>query len=445
MKNNDFKDLLNDHSEKNTVSFHMPGHKGRIKSPDILFDVTETDFTDNIYDPRPGGAVSRSLDRITSIYGSAHSVITPEGSTMGIKAAIRSAILHKGTPRILSVRNVHRSAVYAFSHTGAQPEWIVSDRGSVTASDSDIISAISDCGDCAAVLITSPDYYGTMHDSSSIATAAAKAGMFLIVDCAHGAHLDFWKDGSMSPVRGENTLAVQSLHKTLPALTGAAVLHSSTDISLDDLLDSLRVYCSTSPSFLISASAFDSIDFMNVEGRDRLDILYSYISCAKEKLKEYGFVFENRYSDPFRIVLGFTKDGVAGSLYNHLYSNGIEAEFYDRKRLVLIPSVMNTEKDFNLLLEAVKTFSGLEFAGSDLFSDLLPPEIPEKVMSVREALLHESELVNVSDSEGRISAEPVSMYPPGTALLFPGEMISGEYVSYLREKGFEHVKVIKVH
>ena len=278
MKCNDFSKLLNDHAKKNAVSFHMPGHKGRIECPDILFDVTETDFTDNVYDPQPGGAVSASLDGITSIYGSRASVITPEGSTMGIKAALRAAILNKGSDRILSVRNIHRSAVYAISHTGAQPEWVSNDNEYGIATENEIIDALSKGKDYAAVLITSPDYYGRMLDTRRIAAAAAESGAILIVDCAHGAHLDFWKDGSMSPVKVSNTLTVQSLHKTLPALTGASVLHSSAQLSRDDLLDSLRVYCSTSPSFLISASAFDSVYYMASEGRERLDLLYSLIT-----------------------------------------------------------------------------------------------------------------------------------------------------------------------
>ncbi|MBQ5336570.1 MAG: hypothetical protein J6W65_03930, partial [Oscillospiraceae bacterium] len=184
--------------------------------------------------------------------------------------------------------------------------------------------------------------------------------------------------------------------------------------------------------------------YMASEGRERMDLLYSFISETKKKLKEYGFVFENTLSDPFRIVLGFTEDGAACSLNRYLYSKGIESEFYDRRRLVLIPSVMNSEEDFHLLLDAVGSFPDLKFAGSDRNSEIIPAGIPETVMSVREALLHDSEYVNVSDSTGRISAEPVSLYPPGTALLFPGEHINGEYVSYLKEKGLERIKVIKV-
>ena len=102
---------------------------------------------------------------------------------------------------------------------------------------------------------------------------------------------------------------------------------------------------------------------------------------------------------------------------------------------------MNSENDFHQLLDAVGSFPDLKFAGSDRNSEIIPAGIPETVMSVREALLHDSEYVNVSDSTGRISAEPVSLYPPGTALLFPGEHINGEY---LKEKGLERIKVIKV-
>ena len=57
----------------------------------------------------------------------------------------------------------------------------------------------------------------------------------------------------------------------------------------------------------------------------------------------------------------------------------------------------------------------------------------EIVLSPREAFLGLSEAVPVGLAVGRISCESVAGYPPGVPALLPGERVTAEVISYLRE------------
>jgi lysine decarboxylase len=57
----------------------------------------------------------------------------------------------------------------------------------------------------------------------------------------------------------------------------------------------------------------------------------------------------------------------------------------------------------------------------------------ETVLAPREAFLGLSEAVAVDQAIGRISCESVAGYPPGVPALLPGERVTAEVITYLRE------------
>src|SRR5262249_37508027 len=63
-----------------------------------------------------------------------------------------------------------------------------------------------------------------------------------------------------------------------------------------------------------------------------------------------------------------------------------------------------------------------------------PAALPhDTVVPVREAFVGVGEAVPVDDAIGRISCEAIAGYPPGVPALLPGERVTPEVVSYLRE------------
>lgn len=440
MKHFEFYNKIKSFTDFEKVSFHMPGHKGKIGDIPSRLDVTELKDTDNLYDPEDGGIIDTSLSELTRIYHTNATVVLTGGSTLALNAAIHAVMRKSGKKKMLSDRKVHRSVVYSFARCGIEPVWIYQATGKKDVTSEEIIGAIEGNSDCAAVVITSPDYYGYMHNIREIAAAAKKHGVYVIVDSAHGAHLDFWKNGELSSVNIPNTLVAQSLHKTLPALTGAALVHSNTDITRDELLASARMFSTTSPSYLISESAFDAVFYMHECGEEALKHLLELIDNTKKALSDMGFSFANfELTDPFRITLTSEFIGFTERLYEFLYNNGIVCEFYDSNSLVIIPSVMNTENDFSEFISVMSKFdSSINLAGKE--TNVCMPK-PQITTSMTEAIDKNFITVDVSDALNRIVAEPITLYPPGTAILVPGEVVDADMVKYLKTIGISKVKV----
>ena len=64
---------------------------------------------------------------------------------------------------------------------------------------------------------------------------------------------------------------------------------------------------------------------------------------------------------------------------------------------------------------------------------VLLPEIPVLALSPRDAFYAETELVPFDESEGRIIAEFIMVYPPGIPIFIPGEIITMENLHYIKK------------
>ena len=72
-----------------------------------------------------------------------------------------------------------------------------------------------------------------------------------------------------------------------------------------------------------------------------------------------------------------------------------------------------------------------------------PPPAGPRRMSVREAWFSDAEVLPVEQAVGRVSADSVAAYPPGIPNLMPGEEITAENLTFLREIAaapFGHVR-----
>ena len=61
------------------------------------------------------------------------------------------------------------------------------------------------------------------------------------------------------------------------------------------------------------------------------------------------------------------------------------------------------------------------------------PEIPELAVSPRQAFYADVETVPLRESVGRIVAELITVYPPGIAIVLPGEIMSEANLQYIIE------------
>ncbi|WP_193434258.1 DegT/DnrJ/EryC1/StrS family aminotransferase, partial [Streptococcus suis] len=97
---------------------------------------------------------------------------------------------------IILPRNVHKSALNALVLCGAIPVYVdmsVEPRIGIALAleNAAFERAIAEQPDAVAVLINNPTYYGICSDLRSLTEKAHAAGMKVLVDEAHGAHLHF--------------------------------------------------------------------------------------------------------------------------------------------------------------------------------------------------------------------------------------------------------------
>ena len=195
-------DFITDHLKRDTVSVHMPGHKGshlyrRFGYHEFLermmdYDITEIAGADNLFQTE--GIIKGVQDHYARLYDCKRSYILINGSSGGNIAAILASV-SKGKQLIMA-RNCHKSVFNALTLGGirpvyAYPEMIEEYGISGAISPAEIESLILENPDTEAVMITSPNYYGVCSDIKTIAEIAHKYGKVLIVDEAHGAHLHF--------------------------------------------------------------------------------------------------------------------------------------------------------------------------------------------------------------------------------------------------------------
>jgi len=431
MDNNTILKAVIDYRNSDTARFHMPGHKGRpVGLPfdcALEYDLTEIDSTGNLLDPSKGDVTDSTLEYMKQVYGTSATVMSAGGATLALQGAILASVRRSGVKTIICSRHIHRSAVYAMALCGAEPLWMTGD-------------TIPDAK-AAAALVTSPDYYGRMCDIAAISQLCEKRKIPLIVDCAHGSHLRWWQKGSLHPTKLGAALTVDSPHKTLPAMTGCALLHSmpfgGECFGEEELLSAMRDFSSTSPSYILQCSLCRCVEFMDENGTELLKKLYAKLGEVRRKIRAMGYSVPDT-DDPFRLCI---VDANSRDLEALLAGSGVVVEFADAENVVLIPSVMNTEADFLRLTSALENALESGFVPSEPMSDGRIPKIPESAMPIRDAVMTRHVTLSTSEAVGRICAEPVTPYPPGVPVVMPGEVIDRDTAEFILSRNITQVRV----
>lgn len=432
-------DFVKAYAESKTTRFHMPGHKGVGKLGCEQYDITEIKGADVLYSAE--GIIDESENNLSSLYGSAHSFYSTEGSTLAIKAMLALVSERHGEerPLILAARNVHTAFVKAAALLDLDVEFIYPEgeghlcECNITAED--VKAAIAKAEKKPrAVYVTSPDYLGNMLDISAISTVCRNNGLPLLVDNAHGAYLKFLPE-DIHPITLGAAMCADSAHKTLPVLTGGAYLHISKSLAdyVPKARGALSLFASTSPSYLTLAS----LDLCNKclcdDYSEKLKRLVKKSVEAKERIASLGI--EVCESEPLKITLK-----VGRELADHLRSEGIEVEFSDRDCTVLMLTPENSNKDIERLICALSDFNPLTRGEKD---NPRAAKRHERVINIRQAMLSHSELVPVDMAVGRICAAPTVSCPPAVPIVVSGEEITADDIELFKYYGIDKVSVVK--
>ena len=167
---------------------------------------------------------------------------------------------------------------------------------------------------------------------------------------------------------------------------------------------------------------------------------------------------ESQYGqrDPLRVVIRHQcgRQGAdARPAARWLSSQGIDIEFADLSRLVLIPSLLKTANSWHRLAASLQSYAWQ--ASPDVELDPAQLEKIESAwryflanpacaaMSPGEALLNKRAIrqVSLGQAAGLVSARAVMPYPPGIPIIAPGEIIDDARVDFLRQLSENEINI----
>ena len=420
--------------------FHMAGHKRQKEWLDGLceLDITEISGADDLHEP--SGIIREAQSRAAELFGTISTIFLTGGSTCGVLSAI-SALCNNGDPIVIA-RNCHKSVYNACGLKGLKPEYLlpaVKPRlgiyGEILSADVDV--AMKKSG-ARVVVITSPTYEGVVSDIKTIGKTVHKNGGVLIVDSAHGAHLGFDDYYPKSARQLGADIVIESAHKTLPCLTGSALLHlCSHRVSYFEIQKNLGIFETSSPSYPILCSIHRALSAICEK-----DLFSPYVSRLEnfyeqaKSLKLLG-IFETADFDKGKIVISTEKAEISGfELKERLLKDyKIELEMAMPLYAVAMTSIADTDEGFGRLITALLEIDGgLSPRKEPLFI------IPPKPVFSEEGSFDPSfrETLPLSEAIGRVSTEFLWAYPPGSPILAPNEAISEEifgHISFLSSFG----------
>ena len=455
-------------SGSNLYPLHMPGHKRNSEFGDMAgyvdIDITEIDNYDNLHDAE--GIIKEAEDRANSLYGADETHFLINGSSCGVLSAVSAAVPEGG--EIIAARNVHKSFYHAAYLRGLKiaflmPESIVCTKegtvkgntrssimGCVTAEE--VEKSLRENPDAKAVFITSPTYEGVVSDIKAIADAVHRHDAVLIVDEAHGAHFGLYEKLPESAVRCGADIVIHSVHKTLAAMTQTALIHVTGDrIDRQRLRRFLRIYQSSSPSYVLMASIDSCIRDINDRGKEIFERLIKYRRKLEEETKELKNLFVlpcETMQDPGKVLVCSSDGAVTGQqIYDILrLEYKLQCEMAGDTYALAIITGYDTEEGIDRLISAVKDIDrrisaeetkenkSADFKVSTDFSDEEKENairIPQAVLPFYKAWDGKTEEVDITRASGRVAGDFINLYPPGIPLVIPGELIDKKLVEEL--------------
>lgn len=414
----------------NRARFHMPGHKGRWGLTD---DITEVEGCDSLYEAAgPIRALEREMSRV---YGSGGSLLCAGGATLCIQTML--GLCGPGA-KIIAGRGLHRSAVNAMILLGQEPVWVYPEdggwfRGAYRSAD--VRAALEQHRDAAAVYLTSPDYYGGMSNLREMAAVCRDFHKPLLVDNAHGAHLKFFT--GLHPMDQGASMCADSLHKTLPAMTGGAALHLEDGGLVEEARRVMALFGSTSPSYPIMLSCEAALDWAETHGALFAQTAERFAALGA-LARENGFLLPSGERDPAKLTLGFGQGGIPDAEFGaYVREMGVEPEYVGGGVCVLMGNPLNGPEDFTRIERMV--------AWRVLTEKRQPPGPPphlEKAMPLREAAFSAGVETPVEEAAGRVAAAETSPCPPGIPVVMCGERVDGPMTAYLKALGIRTLRVI---
>ena len=433
--------------EHNRSPFTIPGHKQKAARLDPgLGAVVDSDI------PLYGGLDEIKLTHkvlvkaeklAADLWGADYARFSTGGSTHANQAVILA--LGKPGDKVALSRTAHRSVLSALVLAGLEPIWLAPEIDRATGVPLGIpVSELERVlpEKPIAVLLTEPGYLGTLSDIGVLVELSHSQNIPVIIDAAWGAHFGFHKDLPAHVLAMGADALITSVHKALPGYSASALLLAQTKyLDAVRLEQSFETTHTTSPAGAPLASIDATRALLQTRGSELLGELLGNIAYFKDRVQSHFSLpiflnpsdFPAGRFDPSKLVLRANQLGASGIVIEKLLGDkGIRVEMADQDTVVFLATLADTRSDFVALADAL-----IEIASATQ-SELRPSAtalswsvVPQVGISMREAYFASTQMVTAADAIGRVSADLIAPYPPGVAVIAPGEILTKQIVEGL--------------
>jgi lysine decarboxylase len=434
--------------ESARTPFTIPGHKQRASRLDAgLGAVVDSDT------PLYGGLdeiklTNQTLKKAEKLAAELWGADYARFSTGGSTHANQAIVLALGAPgdKVAISRTAHRSILSALVLAGLEPVWMSPDIDEATGVPMGIgIAQLENAleQNPIAVLLTEPGYLGTISDLPTLISAAHKKSIPVILDAAWGGHFGFHPELPRHAFQSGADALITSVHKALPGYSASALLLAKgTYLNLDRIEQSFETTHTTSPAGAPLASIDGVRALLQSRGEELNAALLANVARFKEVVQaEFAlpiFLYPSDFPagrfDPTKIVLRVQQLGASGvDIERDLQAVGIRVEMADRDTIVFLATLADSAEEFETLADAlIPILKRRQEQRRESATALSWSVVPTRGISMRGAYFAKTEMIDASSAEGRISADLIAPYPPGVAVVAPGEVLTGQILEGLK-------------
>ena len=399
---------------------------------------------------QPKGIIKEAQDLAAEAFNADHTFFSVQGTSGAIMTMIMS-VCGPGD-KIIVPRNVHKSIMSAVILSGAIPVFIHPEIDKALGishgiSIHSVKSALEQHPDAKALLVINPTYFGVSADLKSIVDIAHSYDIPVLVDEAHGVHIHFHDELPLSAMQAGADMSATSVHKLGGSMTQSSILNVKGNlVSYKRVQAVLSMLTTTSTSYLLLASLDVARKELATRGKELLDQTIQLANSIRKRINEIEHLkcvgseileTEAAYDyDPTKLIISVKDLGLSGNdveIWLRTHYN-IEVEMSDLYNILCIITTGDTEKEADILVSALKHLADERHSLAEkVDTQVLLPNIPLLAVSPRDAFYSETELVPFDDSEGRVIAEFIMVYPPGIPIFIPGEIITEDNLRYIKK------------
>ncbi|WP_134700235.1 aminotransferase class I/II-fold pyridoxal phosphate-dependent enzyme [Ammoniphilus sp. YIM 78166] len=474
---------LVEHSKRDPIQFHIPGHKkGQGMNPEfrefigknaLSIDLINIGPLDDLHHPK--GMILEAEKLAAEAFGADYTFFSVQGTSGAIMTMIM-AVCGPGE-KIIVPRNVHKSVMSAIIFSGAIPIFVhpVMDEKlgiSHGVTTDSVRKALEHHPEAKAILVINPTYFGISANLAEIVELAHSFEIPVLVDEAHGVHIHFHENLPISAMQAGADMAATSVHKLGGSLTQTSVLNVKEGlVSANRVKSVISMLTTTSTSYILLASLDTARKQLAIYGRDMAEEAIKLAEITRRELNQIPGIYcvgseilggpATYAMDPTKLIIHVKELGITGYevekwLREHYR---IEVEMSDLYNILCIITPGDSDETIGILIHALKHLSNEFYLKQRVETvKVTLPRIPALALSPRDAFYSETEIIPLKESQGRIIAEFLMIYPPGIPIFLPGEIITEENIEYIQQnlavglpvqgpedENIEMIRVIKRH